>query len=105
MPQAVSQGKQERGVHNGMQRGRGGSGQKGECSYRKGQREQSAMLLISVKTKSQAMSANKISKQCLENTIMAATEGSPQCKLLEDKVFLIECVCEYTCMCAKIQYL
>ena len=99
VPQAVSQGKQERGVHNGMQRRRRGSGQKAECSYRKGQREQSAMLLISVKTKSQATSANKISKQCLENTIMAATEGSPQCKLLEDKVFFIECVCVSTHVC------
>ena len=60
MPQAVPKGRQERGVHNGMQRGRRGSGQKGECSYRKGQKEeQSAMLLISVKTKSQAMSATK----------------------------------------------
>jgi len=44
VPQAVSKGKQERGVHSGMQRGRRGSGQKGECSYRKGQKEeQSAM--------------------------------------------------------------
>ena len=63
--------------------------------------ECSAILLISVKIKTGYV-CNQISKQCLENTIMATTTGSPQCKLLEDKVFFIYCVCKCTYVCVHV---